>query len=1729
MEIGPATASQLPRRLLYPAGEGLQPRPYRISDGETFLSGDPARPKTLWILPKNAEIGNLSGPLGKQTFRYSPKDDRDWLVNSLLILWRIDFQGRVLRCSVEAGRSIDQTCRVILQAPLSIAPQSLSQAFEYGGRVYLVLGNRVLSLDSDWRRPEELTGPKFGKDTVFFVHRQKLHVWERPGGDLWRLPGNGKAAERILAGVLYLSQSGSELYAETGDGLTINGDMPFDYGSSYDWVLGGQIIGLDRSGQVIGRSGQVISEVKIPDPATVRHVFRSWFSSAGGPPRLGVWVERAVPGSQNSTVNAFAISDCEVFPGSGLTTQCEHTAFTQDVVLQKGEQLRSPPNGSRQAIFSDQFALEIAQDGQPSAWQRLADAAWRTIAPVPSGLSRVLASLVSRGATSEVAPAINVGGGGVVNLGNGLGRTIATGQNTPQPWRAMNTGWMFWNADSRSITFNDINGLLVDIPIEEALSGGVFLPMQRGKGSFGDNGGGYTWQTVNALWEYPALGPPKLVVRHLLPVPETLFRGDYVLSDGRKIDRSSGAISRPRLRYEERVGNLIMAGEILPPRILARLERADGSTAPAFSLRGFMHDIRAGIGWRNGDLTLIGPGGLVSTSRLGDFDAGPAPGGQTVRVLSQGARVFGRTQNEWFVQTARGGWQATKNPVADWSTTTPNGIRWQFSSGRLDIRPPDAANVWRVRRSGLEFEVDRLVSIAGGNRTTVAVTGLGTHTFGTALDLSTPGNAVTAAPADVVELDSLAHRPGDFVIFARDPNGRVLSVWESSQRIWQSAAQTKAPAKTPWLRRLPVDDGVFQAAFSSGSLPEFHRTVILPGGSRRQAKFIWQSGGQMPFDTALSVYGERTELWVGTKFGLRRLGADASPVPGRKADIMDLSLSGRLPGTRKSAGSIPAVGRPAAKPGTLMAVTSDGGCATIGSAGIAQCSTPADLDNRMIAENSFWKWSKSRSALSGSYKIANSGGLAIDSNPSAYFPHDILTSFTTCQRRQIEVWARSDLVTHGRPATGRLVQVGRGPIRIAYCQAANSVIDRNTTLQAGTYLIGLAAVRLRNGQQWSTVSPTLVPPIQARALGRVPFDAKRIRMVLKDDGSLATEIRGAVSDWRDVPWIDGLPAIDLTLGIVKDNGLERLTQFGLSSYSPMTAPLRLNPRSVSFRYAQKDDAFLTCGLDSIEKLDGSDQAVDTVPGSPVQFRCRDGRVYRERPDIQTDWGAFTQLKDDPFARRDLVAIPGLWTWTRTSAAKDNAPSLEITFKDEPLPLSSGRFAIDDYRAIAGPFDGKTEIVSANGWWRHRDGDLSIAAAARTDILQNPADVVSVTLDIDDETDQLVACLDQGSSLSLIDEEDRPKSTEACGTWTGSDSVWTYRILVSGGIDASGKALNGPKISREIEGGRFSDLKVMGPPVPFRDSEHTSGGMLAAPSPVGVTLINENGRVGGYLSFPGTQAVIYQSAGKGGTILLTIAGPVLADGSPWMRCGQGFTEALRATAVSGVRKVEQSSGGALRVFPSIKPGAMDTWLHVISCEDGGVSVLRNASRFRVSDRVRHVSVTRSLADASPVLQVTVANQNITIADGRARRIGVAMPDDGQGPDYPVSIVSGDMDRAAITVTGSDVYLVDSDAAISRLSRTRNTAIPIELKEIQPRSTDANIVFMIDHRDRVRKIQWALAARGFYQFEIDGLAGPGTRRGIRLYQNSLDEIETGALTRRQYRRLTGQDIDQPATLD
>jgi hypothetical protein len=1184
-------------------------------------------------------------------------------------------------------------------------------------------------------------------------------------------------------------------------------------------------------------------------------------------------------------------------------------------------------------------------------------------------------------------------------------------------------------------------------------------------------------------------------------LPQDLAAGRFLYAtDG--VDARTGARGGDGGRVSVTAGDLGVT-ETLRGGGLGATYKVGGADVPAFAAAGFAFDQRQGITAEGGAPLLLTPIGLVPANGFGPGI--PVPSG-TADVDTEGASVLARGPGGWARRSAQG-WVASAPPWHDRMLAEGQGRRWERRAGTFEIVAQSAADAYAVARRGLDFEADRLVALAADARGIVAILGTGTVDAANFAALASLRPPVAQDPG-ASALDARDVTPGKSVLWAETAQGPRL--WDTAARSWRVAAT----GEDPWAFRTAVDSGELRFAFRQ-SQPLASVQMQDLGGAARHIDFSWAAGQDMPFDRVRGFVVEDDRILLATELGLRRLSWSG------------LGGSGLLLYSGVASGAPLAfdrVGRPATDPARLLA-RAGGACFELASpdAPPVPCARPGSLDERVLALDPLWTWHKTDTEIQGTYLDHLGQPLGpVRLGAAGRWPHDTLRAVAQCNGMVAELWADADVVARvGKGLPGQLQALSG--VDALLCQGVTAELGQGTRLAPGFLAAGGGSAWRLGAQGWQAENHAAT--ILERARGVLPWEASRLRLRL--DGSRASqEVRGRDDQWRAIPWQGDRPSIDRITGIAGSGPtLRLLTPVGVLDWS--AASRKLDPDTLILRTPDDRGALAGCRPARIEALDGSVQAVAALPGGPVDILCEDGQVWRGDPASTADVGVFGPAVSDIGANRVLVEA-GDWVWTRR-VATGGASSLSITFREEAVSLDGGRLSLDDYAGLAAPFGDHLEIVTQGaGWWRHPAGDLSITAARRPPPGAGAETATALHSDVVDGAPRL--CV-QGQNAVIVDPSGGVARAPDCRDVRGADATYTWHTG-PGGAAADGVALNGLPLRRDLAGGRFGDLFVTGAPSP--DGQ----GRILAPTRTGVIVIGTTGPEGTYAK---ADPAFLAPDATGLPLALGPAGAMPLTGGEGPACGALADLPARLPEDARVLRSHRVAPDAVEVLVATKEGGrLPLLMPCAAVQDA----LTWSLPLDVTDRGRFRAIGSNVVAARLVATLDRSRLVLTDAAGRGVALDIGITSD------PLAQVAAPDARAVIVATDRALFRLDTDGALSRIGDFGTTGIPapkgpfapvesppqpaqpqplaqivqspppapvltqpaMPTQSQAPPVLDDTVPLTLTNAEW-REVQRALRARGLYSGAVDGIAGPRTLAGLRVWQAQTGRPETGVLTERQ----------------
>lgn len=1776
--FGAEATAALRGRLVFPGGVQLAPTPVDFGRLTGFVRGPADTPEQLFLLPSNAQLATLQGDLARNSYDYSPRDDRAWQVSdSGNSLWRISADGTLQRCSITAGRRAPSGCEVVLTAPQTVDPEGLTEAIAHDDGFLIAQGPALVHYDAALRYPQTIAGPRVSADSLFFRFDGTLYALEAPGGRLWAIRDG--SAESIVTEAERLRQYRERLVLKANGETMVLTDgglrEPFDgvvdpdpFAATFDWSGDGRFTALATDGFPIDETGERIGTLPIPTPENVVAILPSGALRVMGAGRVNLfWVQRDGLGLElleetmcvvETTTEDDPVEDAaEEAPDEEspeetesdppvVEERCVRSVFPDVIPTDGFGRLTEARTGGDERITLEFESGALTVSTETGAVERTPPRQVQpaVVSEVSSDLARIRSLLQPmEDGRAELAPA-SMDNDRVLDSRRGVVARLASDVRV---WSEMSHPAVRWSRSDRAFIVPGVTGDVILAP-EAALPDGRWAQERPGRAARQAGTRAFLWLTEDTLWRYPGDDqPPVVVSRQDERLPDGLSEGRFLLPGGDRFLSQDGSIAQATLTKVERLGALQFSEDVRAERIRARLQLADGQNTQAMGQTGFQHDLRLGVGYRNGQVVVSTPVGILSVASVADVL--PVPDGnapQTVETVE--GDFLADNRGTWHVAGPNGSWSRTSDPFAMRRPVDTTDVTWTVDAGRLDIAPKGAENAWRMDlRRGLNFAVDRFLGAAGAEDHLVVATGLGTHHLNRVSDLRSVGAAADTFVPEL-PLDGQSVSSGTSVVFgaARD---RDTQIWDPALLRWRSPGA----GEQPWIIRRAVATNLYRIDFEAGSVPAIVRKVATPVGQERFAALGWRQGERMPFDVATSIHSETGGIWIGTRWGLRwfaNTGLSTTP------QVFDVSVA--PPSSLQEAEAIRHVGRPAAARSRLLATGRRGGCVELDQGSIVStCDDPLSLSERFVSENSLWTWTQSAAGLDGAYRLADGSSLAIPTDPSLRWPHDRLRASVRCAGETYEVWSSGTLVRE--TGARRLVSVPE--MRQLACLSDALLLGGGETLAPGVYAVSSSlAVQQRSAQgPWVPApTPAIAREVRAWADGQAAFDARRLRVRVSDDGQIVYQHRTVQDVWREIGWSDGVTEMDKTLAAASSDpsNLDRITPVGVVAHESVgRSGYRIDPDGLLLRTAARHDAFANCEIDRAEHQDGGDHRVARVDGNPLRFRCKDGRVYREVPARGSDIGAFDSATSDPFAEREPIFQEGLWRWSRTHPDPSQPPRIDIEFRGEQVSLTAGRLVIDDYLAIAPAFDRTLELVSANGWWRHSTKRLDLQSAMRVEGAHSPEEVSWAGTDRNRDTGDPVLCVKSPGRDIRIGADSQPSEAAACTEWRGNGRVWSYYGKPEGAPTAEGRALNAVLVLRRLVEGRFADRIAVAVPRAVSLPQSDEGSGIAVPNMFGSLIVDPDGVPAQIVSHPGLTGLLssvvggYLAAGPGRTGELALS-------------NTGTCENIDAVVQAIPREyrilaIELRRGSDLVLSLMTQDG--DVHYFSASCTPGSEALVPLRETLTMDSRPRHRARLAGLPNNTGTLRFQAATSQtasptaLEMSDGRTRNLREDLSDSGA----LLGILGRTQGRTVLALFEDEAFLVDVDALVTTLARaTPSTAsvpeqngasrtvddalretvedvVPVEPEPSDTRSnaetvprvsggrdaiqpveppavqTDRLVPWSALERAEIRQVQEKLQALGLYSGGLDGIVGPRTRAGVNEYQKLQGVEETGIL--------------------
>ncbi|PKQ10943.1 MAG: hypothetical protein CVT70_16905 [Alphaproteobacteria bacterium HGW-Alphaproteobacteria-1] len=1566
-------------------------------DGALILSDGAAKtPLSIHRIKPDAGIGK---DLANAAAHYTPGSDRAFAfvrAKDAIELVRIDQDLITWRCALRMGDTPD--CTQLAGPPMPLAAEDVL-AFDTKSRI-LQTKTALWQLDAASRPLAQIAGPDVGAKGRLLRNGQALLFWEGEGRDLWLL-ADGKAT-RLMAAVDALRPSGSALAAAAGgvvigiaDGQLIPPQLPKAFANetvarSHFTAKGYGF--LTGSGKAIAADGVTVSDpvlVFAPDTASV---LLAPGAVTTAPPR---WLRASTDGRLEWLYR----DECQVpsvqppspavgFIGPPLPPVPPHPeacvkTMPLPLLLDAGEQMMDLARTGAGALILMTSRRDVTLTLDETAVDETKPAA------------KAEPPALVRDATPNGGYGL-VDGRSYLNPPGINGKTLHGQANsvrlnllTAQPLVPFNLDWITWQRSDKTIRFAGSTAP-VTLPITEALQDGRFLPMQEARGAQLVDGA-VAWLTRFGLWQQRgdtltsvALAPAQL------PLALALDQGRFLWSGGGMAALDGAAATTMGLRNFT-ASDMNFTVDPFRQSVTASLTVA-GQSLNAAASRGFLHDQRLSVAQGQMGAFYLTPVGLVPVQSLAGGIAA-APG--TLRLEAEAGQTFARTASGWLQSAAPGaGWAATAAPFRNMRLAQENGRVWDRVDGRITL---SAAESWRIARQGLNFDIDQLLGFAATPGTAVAVTRAGTHAATDVGGLRSISAPVAPAPSGG-RLDSRRVRPGRYVLFT------------DAHQVWDIAAQQwRAPAadERPWQQRLAVQTAGITLAFGPG--PQATIDVDIVAGGQVAQSFDWQAQSAMPFDHVTALHGDPrdADVLIGTRLGLRHLIRSGAGF-----------ANGKLFVTDRNTAAVTALGRPAATPDRIEARFADGSCVemTAVDATPQTCTTAQGLDERFVARNAYWLWTKQSNRVSGRYLLDGGGTLDVPQPLLGYLPHDLLSDRQNCAGTTVEQWRNAEVVRIGNR------QIAVPGLQSLYCLTTPALLNGGKQLQAGLYALTGSGVLQYNRGAFAALGTHDAAGLTERASGRVVLSTGRLRYGLEDTALRAQTLSLALI-WQDTPWTAGRLALDQPRAIAWRGGLQSVTDAGV-----VDAPGgRLDSAALVVMATDVQGDLANCAPTLVETLDGRSHGLAALPGAPLRLYCRDGSWLQGVTDGTKDNAAFAPVAAVT-SERTLVDVPGLWRIAKNVNPDGTPTALTFSFRDEPARLSAGRFDFDSFRALAAPFPDQTELLTDTGWWRAPAGTPLLEATLRPKLPLEPRQVLTLKRDLSPRDDTPGLCFDLGTGKSQFwSGGNGLQATGACRDFHGSDPIWLWWQQTDR-PNAVGVGLNGNPLERQLVKGRFKDLVLNGPPL------QTADGALLVPGGDGVLVLDPDTRQPtGIYAF--ADAGILGRSASGAPVWIGTQGSVLLEGSTSALPNTALACPALAEVVANLpegRRLSRVQPGGAGWLSALIDSPTQRQQAMIVCADASQSLLW-ASRHDIRNHPRNLS---KGASATADLVISLTKDAILLQDGVV---------EAAEPGGNTASLRGHVMRP----DGSEVFLIDDSKL---LSIALAPAISDLARDGKPRQTD-----------------------------------------------------------------------------
>lgn len=1566
-----------------------------------------------WVLPKDPRGWTGSAIDQSAAFIANAPDRAAALIDDKnLNLLRITDRGAVLICALQKGKAAADTCKEHIPQPIALPRSDILEAFQFSEGWAIVKPDGLYHLQGDNRTITRFAGGEaVTGEAQFFKAGTSVFAADQQGTIRWIKPDRTVAvvASGVLdvitsrIGTVYLRDARGFSQLDDTGGVALVGPEGGRFLQLAAFTEDGRLQSVDDRGFFVDGQGRRLTDAPqfpVTRNTIAAHFDRfvldrgqsrapgAWLQDGSG--RVRYWSTRACR-APDPTAPAFARENTSAVGASCLYLALEFDA-PQNAAGQAERLLRVTSDQGRRVLVFETQDIRI-DAGQPIGTPQSRTA---PIWPAPAFVSSqadTLRSQVSELGDREVlfAPRMSVTSDWV-SVAVGQENTSWPGATDPVPITPMDEGWVRFDRQDRSFALNNLN---MSLPAEDAVSEGRFIWASSGAWSFL---GGDTWIKATARGMFFHRNDGRIVTgwsKAVAQVPVALDLGQFVFGDGTRADYAQQPVPA-NLNRRILIDELAIETDVVSGQAITTVP-VSGQVQPALTASGFVFDQREVVGWIDGTLHFGSHEVMGPVDRIAGLIQ--MPGGGADAVISQSNEVFARQGKSYFKRFAAGGWVPASDPRLNAVLSAGRGLVWSRVNGQGEIGPQNAAETWRAERSDLGFHADRLIDVTAYAKQIIAATSLGLHQFPglNALLVSAQGKA--NAPTLVRAVDHEVTGPNTGVFWAETDQGRL--VLDPTSGSW--GPQVTQPA--PWQERTPVSGGAVTVTLRNGTANFARRSENLDGVDRF-FPFRWARETRFPFDDARSVFARGETIWVGTGAGLRILTR-------KSANTLNSRLMAVDRRTKGQPDPVDAIGRPLAFADEIHA-RAGGVCVTLSDPQHPGCSS-SGLDARVLADTDRWLWVKQGARLLGQYrdKTKATFGAPIKLDDPRW-PHDTLLTASGCGGHRHEIWQDGSVISRDEVLSDIAFAGATG----VACLKDARVLDKGVRLPQGTYVTG--KVPLVAQDDWEGVPDALqdgVNAIHDHALYRSRF---RVTHSPREQG-LQIQHRDRADAWQDIGWENGHLRIDSGGPLAHaDGAVWRYASDQFVDTKVGKDSLLLDLDKLAILQMDPLAAKGTCAPDRIASHDGTDADWPGRAMNPSHLRCADGRIFEAQFGPTAAARSISLTQDDPFTDRVLVDAPGLWDWRNPDADTGKRGHLDIHFRDEPV-LLEGRFPFDTYRGIAQVTPDNIDVIAADGWWQSasegpelaktlRPTETRIDVAAVQDLVPDPE------MDGAQITDAL--CILAGNRRGILLPDGALEPATRCSRITGKDGFWTY-FDSEDGLLASGEALNGGTVRRDLFGGRFGDLFVQVPPV----GDSSNPGVISLRTVAGITVLDpDRGVRGVYVRGPEDLAV---PGPEGQQLVLSPNGVIETAHS-------GFCPnlALRKTPNLVSRGIQRLPGDTYEItHVDPETGSVMIREHVLCAATA--RPLPWYTKLDTSDRFRAKLNSARWPDLETAQNVWLTQG--ALFSGTARvQIETPLPNS----EVAVRVLADELNGKVYVVTESDIWQMNGDVLMKRLRRAED---------------------------------------------------------------------------------------------